>query len=92
MNIYQRLESKGWRRVSGTSRNDFYRKGKWVCIVPASINFDIKFVRVKSRTVRFKFNEASLTTLDNLTGNSNLTKITLTNGKEIFIPKEVQNG
>lgn len=46
VNIYQRLEARGWKRVSGTSRNDFYRKGKWMCIVPSSIAFEIKFVRV----------------------------------------------
>lgn len=41
--IYQRLKTKGWRRVSGNSRRDFYRKGRWICEVPASTIGRVKF-------------------------------------------------
>ncbi len=45
LNYYQRLAELGWVRASGNRRYDFYRKGRWTCIVPRWIDAPIKFTR-----------------------------------------------
>ena len=47
VNVYERLEQRGWERISGNTRMDFYRKGGWIVAVPMDIRFPIRAYRAQ---------------------------------------------
>lgn len=47
MNIYELLASRGWINVGGTSRVTYFRKNGWLAIVPRSVAFPVRYMRVR---------------------------------------------
>ncbi|MCG3207212.1 MAG: hypothetical protein FOGNACKC_00812 [Anaerolineae bacterium] len=47
MNIYELLTSRGWKKVGGTSRVTYFKKNGWMAIVPWSVAFPVRYMRVR---------------------------------------------
>ena len=50
VNVYERLKQRGWERISGNTRMDFYRKRGWIVAVPNDIRFPIRAYRAQPFT------------------------------------------